>query len=149
MVEYFHADRLNYAVCGTPNRLEYDQGFFVKLGDGSADFKPIAHLYKSQVYMLAEALDISLKIRSKAPTTDTFSLAQTQEEFYFALPYHPMDLLCTHTITIIQQRRSLRRLVCPRNRSLGFIATLNPSGGQRSLSIYLLCLHKTFRKSLS
>ncbi len=92
MVEYFHADRLNYAVCGTPNRLEYDQGFFVKLGDGSADFKPIAHLYKSQVYMLAEALDIPLKIRSKAPTTDTFSLAQTQEEFYFALPYHTMDL---------------------------------------------------------
>ena len=28
-LEYFHADRLNYAVIGTPNRLEYDQGFFV------------------------------------------------------------------------------------------------------------------------
>lgn len=35
-LEYFHADRLNYAVIGTPNRLEYDQGFFVKNGDGSA-----------------------------------------------------------------------------------------------------------------
>jgi len=92
MVEYYHADRLNYAVCGTPNRLEYDQGFFVKLGDGSADFKPIAHLYKTQVYMIAEALNIPLNIRSKAPTTDTFSLPQTQEEFYFALPYNLMDL---------------------------------------------------------
>jgi NAD+ synthase len=49
-VEFFHADRLNYAVVGTPNRLEYDQGFFVKNGDGSADVKPIAHLYKTQVY---------------------------------------------------------------------------------------------------
>lgn len=92
MVEYFHADRLNYAVCGTPNRLEYDQGFFVKLGDGSADFKPIAHLYKTQVYMLAEALGLPVEIRSKAPTTDTFSLAQTQEEFYFSLPYGTMDI---------------------------------------------------------
>jgi NAD+ synthase len=92
MLDYFHADRLNYAVCGTPNRLEYDQGFFVKLGDGSADFKPIAHLYKTQVYMIAEAMGLPLEIRTHAPTTDTFSLAQTQEEFYFALPYTTMDL---------------------------------------------------------
>ena len=91
-MEYYHADRLNFAVCGTPNRLEYDQGFFVKGGDGAADFKPIAHLYKTQVYMLAEALGIPKEIRSRPPTTDTYSLSQTQEEFYFALPYHKMDL---------------------------------------------------------
>jgi NAD+ synthase len=91
MIEYLHADRMNYAVCGTPNRLEYDQGFFVKLGDGSADFKPIAHLYKTQVFQLAEALDIPEEIRKRTPTTDTFSLPQTQEEFYFSLPYSQMD----------------------------------------------------------
>jgi NAD+ synthase len=90
-IEYYHADRLNYAVSGTPNRLEYDQGFFVKNGDGAADFKPIAHLYKSQVYQLAEYLDISAEVRSRPPTTDTWSLAQTQDEFYFALPYAQMD----------------------------------------------------------
>jgi NAD+ synthase len=92
MMEYYHADRLNYAVAGTPNLLEYDQGFFVKQGDGAADFKPIAHLYKSQVYALAEHLGIPPEIRSRQPTTDTFSLAQSQEEFYFALPYREMDL---------------------------------------------------------
>jgi NAD+ synthase len=92
MMEYYHADRLNYAVAGTPNRLEYDQGFFVKLGDGAADLKPIAHLYKTQVYALAEYLDVPAEIRSRPPTTDTFSLPQTQEEFYFALPYDKMDL---------------------------------------------------------
>jgi NAD+ synthase len=92
MIEYLYADRKNYAVCGTPNRLEYDQGFFVKLGDGSADFKPIAHLYKTQVFQLAEALDIPEDIRKRTPTTDTFSLPQTQEEFYFSLPYWQMDL---------------------------------------------------------
>lgn len=92
MIEYFHADRLNYAVAGTPNRLEYDQGFFVKNGDGSADFKPIAHLYKTQVYALAAALGVPESIRTRPPTTDTYSLPQSQEEFYFSLPYDKMDL---------------------------------------------------------
>lgn len=92
MMEYYHADRLNYAVAGTPNRLEYDQGFFVKLGDGSADVKPIAHLYKSQVYALARHVGVPDEICRRQPTTDTFSLPQSQEEFYFALPYDKMDL---------------------------------------------------------
>jgi NAD+ synthase len=92
MIEYFHADRLNYAVSGTPNLLEYDQGFFVKQGDGAADFKPIAHLYKTQVYQLAETLGVPAEIRKRLPTTDTYSLPQSQEEFYFSLPYDEMDL---------------------------------------------------------
>jgi len=91
-IEYFHADRLNYAVVGTPNRLEYDQGFFVKNGDGSADIKPIAHLYKSQVYALARWLKLPPDICGAVPTTDTYSLPQGQDEFYFALPYEQMDL---------------------------------------------------------
>jgi NAD+ synthase len=92
MTEYYHAERLHYAVSGTPNRLEYDQGFFVKQGDGAADFKPIAHLYKTQVYQLARYLEIPEEIRSRPPTTDTFPMAQTQEEFYFGVPYDTMDL---------------------------------------------------------
>lgn len=92
MLEYYHADRLNYAVVGTPNRLEYDQGFFVKLGDGSADIKPIAHLYKTQVYQLAEYLGVPSEISDRPPTTDTYSMPQSQEEFYFSLPYQKMDL---------------------------------------------------------
>jgi NAD+ synthase len=91
-VEYFHADRLNYAVIGTPNRLEYDQGFFVKNGDGSADIKPIAHLYKTQVYALARHMQLPDRICEAVPTTDTYSLSQGQDEFYFALPYQQMDL---------------------------------------------------------
>lgn len=92
MIEYYHADRLNYVVLGTPNRLEYDQGFFVKNGDGAADIKPIAHLYKSQVYQLAEVLGVPAEIRSRPPTTDTYSMPQSQEEFYFSLPHGSMDL---------------------------------------------------------
>lgn len=92
MLEYYHADRLHFAVAGTPNRLEYDQGFFVKQGDGAADIKPIAHLYKSQVYQLAEYLQIPEQVRQRAPTTDTFSLEQGQDEYYFSLPLRHMDL---------------------------------------------------------
>ena len=92
MLEYYHADRLNYAVMGTPNRLEYDQGFFVKTGDGAADIKPIAHLYKSQVYQLADYLEIPKEVRIRPPTTDTYSMGQGQDEFYFSLPFDQMDL---------------------------------------------------------
>jgi len=91
-IEYAHADRLNFAVVGTPNRLEYDQGFFVKNGDGAADIKPIAHLYKSQVYALARFMHLPKEICEAEPTTDTYSLAQGQDEFYFGLPYPQMDL---------------------------------------------------------
>jgi NAD+ synthase len=92
MMEYYHADRLQYAVLGTPNRLEHDQGFFVKQGDGAADLKPLAHLYKTQVYQIAQHLGIPDEIRRRPPTTDTYSMEQTQDEFFFSLPYDQMDL---------------------------------------------------------
>ncbi len=96
VMDYYHADANRYAVVGTPNRLEYDQGFFVKLGDGSADMKPIAHLYKFQVYAMARILGLPDEITRATPTTDTFSLPQGQDEFYFGLPYPQMDLALHH-----------------------------------------------------
>jgi NAD+ synthase len=110
MMEYYYADRFLYAVSGTPNRLEYDQGFFVKNGDGSADIKPIAHLYKSQVYQLASFLGVPDEILMRPPTTDTYSLAQSQEEFYFSLPYDKMDLCLygkNHKLPAIEVARAL------------------------------------------
>lgn len=92
MLEYYYADLHNFAVAGAPNRLEYDQGFFVKLGDGAADIKPIAHLYKTQVYQLAKDLDLPEAIINREPTTDTYSLPQGQDEFFFSVPYDVMDL---------------------------------------------------------
>lgn len=89
---YYHAERLHYALIGTPNKHEVEQGFFVKYGDGGADIMPIAHLYKSQVYQLAEFLGVPSEIITRKPTTDTYTAEQTQEEFFFQLPYHEMDL---------------------------------------------------------
>jgi NAD+ synthase len=92
-VEYFWADRLRYVVVGTPNRLEFDQGFFVRNGDGAADVKPLAHLYKSQVYAMARHLGLPAAVLGARPTTDTFTLEQGQDEFYFGRPYEQLDIL--------------------------------------------------------
>ncbi len=92
IIEYYHAERLNYAVLGTPNKLEHDLGFFVKYGDGASDLKPIAHLYKTQVYQLGEYYNVPDEILTRNPTTDTYSLPQSQEEFYFSLPFEKLDM---------------------------------------------------------
>lgn len=89
---YYHAERMHYAVIGTPNKHEVEQGFFVKYGDGGADIMPIAHLYKTQVYQLAEYLCIPKEIMERIPTSDTYPAEQTQQEFFFQLPFKEMDL---------------------------------------------------------
>jgi NAD+ synthase len=90
---YYYAEKLHYAVIGTPNKHEVEQGFFVKHGDGGADIMPIAHLFKTQVYQIAHYLEIPQEIIDRTPTTDTYSAEQTQEEFFFQLPFYQMDLL--------------------------------------------------------
>lgn len=90
---YYHAERLHYAVIGTPNKHEVEQGFFVKYGDGGADIMPIGNLYKTQVYQLAEFLGIPKGIIDRTPTTDTYTAEQTQEEFFYQLPFDKMDRL--------------------------------------------------------
>jgi NAD+ synthase len=88
---YYHAEKLHYAVIGTPNKHEQEQGFFVKYGDGGADVMPIGNLYKTQVYQLAEYLGVPKDIIDRTPTTDTYSAEQTQEEFFYQLPFDLMD----------------------------------------------------------
>ena len=88
---YYHAESMHYAVIGTPNKHEQEQGFFVKYGDGGADVMPIGNLYKTQVYQLAKYLEIPESIIKRTPTTDTYSAEQTQEEFFYQLPFDLMD----------------------------------------------------------
>jgi NAD+ synthase len=90
---YYHAELHNYAVIGTANKNEHGQGFFVKYGDGGVDVQPVVHLFKTQIYQLAEYLEVPAEIRQRTPTTDTYSAPTTQEEFFFRLPFETMDLL--------------------------------------------------------
>jgi NAD+ synthase len=90
---YYHAELRNYAVIGTANKNEHEQGFFVKHGDAGVDFQAIVHLYKTQVYQLATELDVPEEIQKRPPTSDTYSAPSTQEEFFFRLPFETMDLL--------------------------------------------------------
>ena len=148
MLEYYHADRLNYAVVGTPNRLEYDQGFFVKNGDGAADVKPIAHLYKTQVYQLADYLGVPEAVLDRPPTTDTYSLPQTQEEFYFSLPYDQMDLCLYAHDRACPRKRSPMRPDCRALRtSSASSATSRRNAGRRGISIFRPFSSSRFRSS--
>jgi len=90
---YYHAEARNWAVIGTGNKNEHDMGFFVKYGDGGADVKPIAHLFKTQVFQIAEYLEVPVEIQKRTPTTDTYSAEQTQEEFFFRLPFDVLDTI--------------------------------------------------------
>jgi NAD+ synthase len=90
---YYHAELRNYAVIGTANKNEHDQGFFVKHGDAGVDINAIGHLYKTQIYQLAEYLDVPEEIRRRTPTSDTYSAPCDQQEFFFRLPFETMDLL--------------------------------------------------------
>lgn len=90
---YYYAEKMHYVVLGTANKHEIDQGFFVKFGDGASDFYPLAGLYKTQVYQLAEHLGVPNEIIDRTPTTDTYSAEQTQEEFFYQLPFDVMDVM--------------------------------------------------------
>ncbi|OGP57829.1 MAG: NAD(+) synthase [Deltaproteobacteria bacterium RBG_13_52_11b] len=93
MAQYYFAEKSNYLVCGTTNRSEAVQGLFVKYGDGGVDIEPIAHLYKNQVFQLAEYLGIIKEILERLPAPDTYSAPVTDEEWYFRMPLKQLDLL--------------------------------------------------------
>jgi len=90
---YYHAELRHYAAVGTGNKNEHALGFFVKHGDGGVDVQPIAHLFKSQVYQLAEYLGLPEEVRDRTPTTDTYSAGSSQEEFFFRVPFDILDLV--------------------------------------------------------
>jgi len=90
---YYYAEKMNYLVCGTTNRTEIIQGFFVKFGDGGVDIEPIAHLYKTQVYLLSEHLGVIEEIKQRTPSPDTYSFVVSDEEFFFRIPFNKLDLL--------------------------------------------------------
>jgi NAD+ synthase len=90
---YYYAEKLNFLVCGTTNKTELIQGFFVKYGDGGVDIEPISHLYKTQVFQLADYLGVIEEIRVGTPSPDTFSFEVSDEDFYFRIPYEILDLL--------------------------------------------------------
>jgi NAD+ synthase len=90
---YYHAELRNYAVIGTPCKNEHDLGFFVKYGDGGYDVAPIRHLFKTQVFQMADYLGVPKSISARPPTTDTYPGAGTQEEFFYRIKFDLLDLI--------------------------------------------------------
>ncbi len=90
---YFHAEKNNYVVVGTTNKAETVQGYYVKFGDGGVDLEPQANLYKTQVYQMADFLNVPKGITERKATPDTWSYEVSDEEFFYSLPYKTLDLL--------------------------------------------------------
>jgi NAD+ synthase len=93
MTQYYYSEKDNYLVCGTTNKSEALQGLFVKYGDGGVDIEPLAHLFKTQVFQLAEYSGVMKEILGRAPCPDTYSAPVTDEEWYFRMPFKQLDLL--------------------------------------------------------
>ena len=78
---YLVAGSCGGIVVGTGNKVEdFGIGFFTKYGDGGVDISPIADLMKSEVYQLAEKLNISEEIISAAPTDGLWNDGRTDED---------------------------------------------------------------------
>jgi NAD+ synthase len=90
---YYQSEKANAILCGTTNRSEDVQGFFVQYGDAGVDIEPLAHLYKTQVYQLAAYLGVIQEIIDRAPSPDTYSFVVSDEEFYLRIPYYILDPL--------------------------------------------------------
>ena len=57
-----------YIVAANSNRSEIELGFFMPFGDNLGHFKPIAHLYKTEVNILAELVGSASEVRQQAPS---------------------------------------------------------------------------------
>ena len=78
---YAIAGSNNGIVVGTGNKVEdFGVGFFTKYGDGGVDISPIADLYKSEVYALAEVMGIVQEIQDVAPTDGLWNDGRTDED---------------------------------------------------------------------
>ena len=83
-VSYFYANSKNYLVCGTGNKSEILIGYFTKHGDGACDIEPIGDLYKTDVYQLAEYMDVPQKILDKPPRAGLWNNQTDEDEIGMA-----------------------------------------------------------------
>jgi len=90
---YNYSEKNNFAVIGTTNKTEYLQGYFVKYGDGGSDIEPLVHLYKTQIYQIANFLKLPEKIINQDASPDVWSFKTSDEEFFYAVPYNIVDLI--------------------------------------------------------
>jgi NAD+ synthase len=77
------AKKHNALVCGTENKSEHLLGYFTRFGDSASDIEPIRHLYKTQVYQLAEFLKVPKKIINQKPSANLWKNQTDEGQFGF------------------------------------------------------------------
>jgi len=81
---YDLAKKHNALVCGTENKSEYLLGYFTRYGDEASDLEPIRHLYKTQVYQLAEYLGVPEQIIQTPPSAGLWPGQNDEKQFGFS-----------------------------------------------------------------
>ena len=84
IILYDLAKRHNCLVCGTENKSELYLGYFTRFGDEASDFEPIQQLYKTQVYQLAEYLNVPKEIINQIPTAGLWENQTDEKDFGFS-----------------------------------------------------------------
>jgi NAD+ synthase len=78
-----YAKKLNALVCGTENKTEHLLGYFTRFGDEASDIEPIAHIYKTHIFELAEHLGVPSNILEAKPTAGLWDGQTDEGEFGF------------------------------------------------------------------
>jgi len=78
------AKRVGGLVCGTENKSEHELGYYTRFGDGASDVEPIVHLYKTEVWEMAEKLGLPKVFYTKVPTAGLWEGQSDEEEMGFS-----------------------------------------------------------------
>ena len=81
----------NGLLLGAGNRSEGQVGWFVKEGIDDMPIQPMFGLYKTQIWQLAEYLDLPADIRQQAPSPDM--MKGVTDEFGIGLNYRRLDVI--------------------------------------------------------
>lgn len=80
---YYYGQSLNYLVAGPTNKSEFVTGYYTKHGDSGVDMLPLVDFVKSEIYELAEELEIPENIISKIPSAGLWKDQSDEEEMGF------------------------------------------------------------------
>ena len=94
------------SVAGTGNLSEIMIGYCTQYGDSACAFEPIGHLYKTEIYKLAEILKLPESVITKKPTADLWE-GQTDEE-EMGITYAELDEILYQ---LLDEKRSEKELI--------------------------------------
>ena len=91
MTLYYIAEKLNYVVMGTSNKSEIKVGYYTLFGDGATDMRPLGDLTKTEVWELAEQIEVPQEIINRPPSGGCRGDETDRDEKEFGIAYETLD----------------------------------------------------------